>query len=381
MQMKGSVFKMKQEQFKYVYQNIYLSEQQKGEIWKRIVTMPDPVRKKAFLPTRIAVCLGVLLMSGMTVFAANELSLIDKISEAMSLLTQNKSTLTEEQKNLYEQYGQVLDNEIELDNGTLTLDAAMYDENQLLIPFRYIFHPDVESYEDLTAGAEIDDISLHKTRNRYRQDTNTFLYDYSFRVMQGSEKINGDMGCCLITNPAIAETGVLTGCLLLNTHESSSFEPGYVIQLVRTAKTNETAQTDKAADEKNIYELCTEFTLGKALEQRELTISAENAAALEDMGISVERMSISPLSVCYSGKGTHTKAFSASVTVVLKDGRVVEPSPTGGGYALSDANRNNTSFSFYAAKLFSELVPLEDIAEIHIQDHRNADINIPIQAK
>ena len=199
--------------------------------------------------------------------------------------------------------------------------------------------------------------------------------------MQDSAKINGNIGRCLITNPSIAETGVLSGCLLVNTHDSKSFEPGYVIQLVRTAKMNDTSQTDTAADEKTIYELYAEFTLGKALEQRELTISAENAAALEDLGISVERMSISPLSICYSGKGTHTKAFSASITVVLKDGRVVEPSPTGGGYALSDANRNNTSFSFYATKLFSELVPLEDIAEIHIQDHRNADIHIQVQTE
>ena len=63
-------------------------------------------------------------MSGMTVFAASELSLMDKLSDAINVLTQSENPPTPEQQNLYEQYGQALDCELALESGTLRLDAA-----------------------------------------------------------------------------------------------------------------------------------------------------------------------------------------------------------------------------------------------------------------
>lgn len=367
---------MKQEQFRNVYQHIHLSAQQKDKIWRQIVNTtadPEPARKKTLLPTRTAVCFGALLMSGMTVFAANELSLMDKLAGAMKILTQNGNELTEDQKTLYEQYGQVLDSEIELENGTLRLDAALYDENHLIIPFRYVFHPDVEGYDTLTAGADLEQESLRRTQSIYHHDTNTFLWQIRFRIVQGSASQADSQ--YLLTNPILSEDGTISGSLLICADEPKPFEPGAVIQLVKTADASVPGQT---AESPAIY---TEFTLGKALEQYELTIDAENAAALNDMGISVESMSLSPLSLCYSGKGTHTSALSASITVVLNDGRTVEKSPNGSGYALNDTNRNNTSFSFFARVFFAEPVLPEDIAEIHIQDNRGTDIHIPIKIR
>lgn len=368
---------MKQEQFKNVYQHIHLSAQQKDRIWQQIGTAdnPAPIRKKVLLPARAAVCFGVLLMSGMTVFAASELSLMDRLAEAMKTLTQNERDLTEDQKNLYAQYGQVLDSEIELDNGTLKLDAALYDESHLIIPFRYLFHSDVEGYEALTAGTDFEQTSLHKMKELYRQDTNTFLWQFHFRIAQDASQAG--MGQLLMTNPILSEDGTISGSLLISTDKPKSFEPGCEIQLVRVTDVSEPEQTAQITGTNET----TAFTLGKALEQRELTIDAENAAALSNMGISVERMLLSPLSLCCSGKGTHTRALSASISVVLKDGRVIENSPNGSGYALSDTNQNNTSFSFFARVLFEEPIPLEDIAEIHIQNHRNTDIHIPVEIK
>lgn len=379
---------MKQEQFRNVYQHIHLSTQQKDRIWGQIQTAsnPQPVRKRMPLPTRAAVCLGALLLSGMTIYAANELSLTDRLAEAIKTLTQNEKDATKDQEALYAQYGQVLDSEIELDNGTLLLDAALYDETNLIIPFRYLFHSDVEGYETLTAGADLDQTSP-KAQAVYRLDTKTFLGHVSFRIAPDSVQANSQY---LITDSILSEDGTISGSLLVNAHEPKFFEQGTVIQLVKTAvadipgQTAESVGTDdliqavESADSEKDPVIYAEFTLEKALEQRELTIDTQNMAALKDMGISVDRISLSPLSLCYLGKGTHTRALSASVTIVLKDGRIIKRSPNGSGYALSDTNRDNTSFSFFASVLFEEPVLLEDVAEIQIRNNGGSDIHIPV---
>ena len=374
---------MRQEQFKNVYQQIHLSEKQKEILWQHINTIPkqELIHKKTFLPARIAACFAVLIMSGMTVFAANELSLIDKIANAMNLLTQNEKTLSEDQKNIYAEYGQALNVEIGLGNGTLKLDAALFDESHLLIPFRYVFHSDVTGRENLTVGANLDQKALYQMKKAYHQDTDTFMSQFAFRVEDESRQPEENLARCLITDPIIAEDGTIFGSFLLSAYEYKYFSQGNVIQLVRTAEVRDAVLTAEDMDAINITEPYTEFTLEKILEHHELTIDAENTAALKNMGISVERMTISPLSLCYSGKGTHTRALSASITVILKDGSVIENSGNGGGYTLSNANRNNTSFSFFASKLFAMPVLIEDVAEIHIQDYRGSDIHIPVESE
>lgn len=341
---------MKQEQFKNVYQQIYLTKKQKDEIWQRIEAgaKTESMPRKILLPTRAAVCLVALLMSGITVFAASELSLTDIIADAMNLLTQNKEELTDYQKNLYAQYGQALDNEFTLDNGTLKLDAVLYDGNHLLIPFRYTYHSNSDKYE---------------------KDINTFMHQ-SFRIVHNANQIDEIPSIYCIRNLETAEDRTISGSLLLVTDKLNSFASGDVVQIVQKT----------AIEETESYELLSEFTLENALEQHELTIDAENAAALEETGLSVEQMVISPLSLSYAGKGSSTRGLSASITVVLKDGSVVENSPTGSGYSISDNNRNNTSFSFYASNVFAAPVLLEDIAEIQIKDKaRSVDIRIPFQ--
>lgn len=376
---------MKQEQFKNVYQHIYLTAQQKDQIWRQIEAASNriSIRKRALLPTRAAVCFGALLMSGMTVFAASELSLMDKLSDAINVLTQSENTPTPEQQNLYEQYGQALDCEIALESGILRLDAALYDENNLIIPFRYRFHSDVEGYETLTAGTDLDQQDLHATESLYHLDTNTFLRQVRFRTVQDS--VQTDTGSLyLMTNPVLSEDGTISGSFLVSTKMSKSFEQGTVIQLVKTTDPDATDQTAASTDKSSpaadkSAELYAEFTLGKALMQHELTLDADNAAALKDMGASIEKMSLSPLSLCYSGTGTHPRILTAAITVVRKDGQIIKKSPNGSGYTLNDTREDDTSFSFAASMFFAEPILLEEVAEIHIRNSQGADIHIPVE--
>lgn len=368
---------MKQEQFKTVCQHIYLTSQQKDRIWKQIETASNriSIRKKALLPTRAAVCFGALLMSGMTVFAASELSLMDKLSDAINVLTQSENAPTPEQQNLYEQYGQALDCEIALESGTLRLDAALYDESNLIIPFRYRFHSDVEGYEALTAGTDLDQQDLRTTESLYHLDTSAFLRQVRFRTLQDS--VQTDTGSLyLMTNPVLSEDGTISGSFLVTPRMPLSFEQGTVIQLVKTTSTDAPGQTAESTDKST--ELYAEFTLGKALMQHELTLDAGSAAALEDMGASIEKMSLSPLSLCYSGTGTHPGILTATITVVLKDGQIIKKSPNGGGYTMNDTSEDDAGFSFAASVFFAEPILLEEVAEIHIRNSQGADIHIPV---
>lgn len=249
-------------------------------------------------------------MSGMTVFAASELSLMDKLSDAINVLTQSENPPTPEQQNLYEQYGQALDCEIALESGTLRLDAALYDENNLIIPFRYRFHSDVEGYEALTAGTDLNQQDLRTTESLYHLDTNAFLRQVRFRTLQDS--IQTDTGSLyLMTNPVLSEDGTISGSFLVSTKMSKSFEQGTVIQLVKTADPDATDQAAESTDKNSpaadkSAELYAEFTLGKALKQHELTLGVDNAAALKDMGASIEKMSLSPCPSATPGQA-HTQ--------------------------------------------------------------------------
>ena len=155
-----------------------------------------------------------------------------------------------------------------------------------------------------------------------------------------------------------------------------SFEQGTVIQLVKTTSTDAPGQTAESTDKST--ELYAEFTLGKALMQHELTLDAGSAAALEDMGASIEKMSLSPLSLCYSGSDTHPGILTATITVVLKDGQIIKKSPNGGGYTMNDTSEDDAGFSFAASVFFAEPILLEEVAEIHIRNSQGADIHIPV---
>ena len=104
---------MEQALFKNMYRQIHLDKEQKDRMRQRLESAADgyvsddhvqkSVGKRFTFSTRAAVCVGMLLVSGMTVFAANEFSLTDRLANAMKLLTQNEQAPTEEQQNIYAQ--------------------------------------------------------------------------------------------------------------------------------------------------------------------------------------------------------------------------------------------------------------------------------------
>ncbi len=356
---------MEQELFKNIYQQIHLDKEQKDRIWQRFTEAADGFalnENKHSFSVRAAVCVGALLLSGMTVYAANEFSLTDRLADAMKLLTQNGQESTEEQQNIYAQYGAALNNEIVRGNGTFRLEAALYDENYLFVPFRYIMNPDTAGYEEITAGYTFEESTMWNSGllAGYRQD----CADLWYGISQDSERACGITGYVMVLNPEVEEDGVITGSLLLTVEKNERFSSGDVIQVVERAKQPE-----------NPDEVLTEFNLGDAVEQQGIVIPEEQEEAFEQLGLSVEEMAVSSMSVRFSGIRESTAVMPVLDAVVLKDGSTVGLSATGG--ASGSGETTEAGRAFYCYRLFAAPIQVEEIAGIRIRQGRS-EVWIPV---
>ena len=364
---------MEQELFKNMYQQIHLDKEQKNRVWQRFMAAADGLAlhgnehkgaEKHFLfSVRTAACVGALLVSGMTVFAANEFSLTERLADAMKLLTQSGQESTEEQQNIYAQYGAVLDNEIVRENGTFRLEAALYDENYLFVPFRYIMNPNTAGYEEITAGYTFEESTMWNSGllAGYRQD----CADLWYGISQDAERACGITGYVMVLNPEVEEDGVITGSLLLTVEQDEIFSSGDVIQVVKRAKQPESPD-----------EILTEFTLENAVERRSIVIPAEQEDAFEQLGLSVEEMRVSSISLYFSGIRESTAVIPALSTVVLKDGSTVGLSATGG--ASGSGETTEAGRAFYCYRLFAAPIQVEEIAGIRIRQGRS-EVWIPVE--
>ena len=356
---------MEQELFKNMYQQIHLDKEQKDRIWQRLAAAADgfaTTENKHSFSMRAAACVGALLLSGMTVFAASEFSLTDRLADAMRLLTQSGQESTEEQQNIYAQYGAALDNEIMRENGTFRLEAALYDENYLFVPFRYIMNPDTAGYEEITAGYTFEESTMWNSGllAGYRQD----CADLWYGISQGSEWAHGITGYVMVLNPEVEEDGVITGSLLLTVEQDETFNSGDVIQVVERAKQPESPD-----------EVLTEFTLENALEQHSIVIPEEQKETFEQLGLSVEEMTVSSISIHFSGVRESAAVMPALGAVVLKDGSTVSLSATGG--ASGNGETTEAGRAFYCYRLFAAPIQVEEIAGIRIRQGRS-EVWIPV---
>lgn len=364
---------MEQELFKNMYQQIHLDKEQKDRIWQRFAAAADGLaindnegknaEKRYSSSMRFAACVGALLLSGMTVFAASEFSLTDRLADAMKLLTQSGQESTEEQQSIYAQYGAALDNVFVRENGTFRLEAALFDKNYLFVPFRYIMNSDTAGYEEITAGFAFEESYMWNSGllAGYRQD----CADLWYGILQDSERASGITGYVMVLNPEIEEDGVITGSLLLTVEQDETFNSGDVIQVVKRAKQPE-----------NPDEVLTEFTLENALEQYSIVIPEEQEEAFEQLGLSVDKITVSSISIHFSGIRESTADMPALGAVVLKDGSTVDLSATGG--TSGNGETTEAGRAFYCYRLFAAPIQVEKVAGIRIRQGRS-EVWIPVE--
>lgn len=364
---------MEQELFKNIYHQIHLDKEQKNRIWQNIEDSADEFSSASNVHTnmgrrlsfsaRAAVCMGVLLVSGITVFAASEISLTDKLANALKLFTQNEQAVTEEQQNIYAQYGSILDNEVVGENGAFKLEAALYDKNFLFVPFQYVFDPDSEGYENITEGLTLERTTMWDSEllAGFKQDHADLWYGIS----QGSKQARGISNSITILNPEIKEDGVLTGGILLSVEQDKVFDEGDVIQVVRKAGQPEVPD-----------EILTEFALGNAVEQQNVSIPDKQMQELVQLGLSVEELGVSSISINFKGILKNVSSIPYSGSVVLKDGSAVGLSATGGISSSIETTEAGEVYSW--CQLFDAPIDVEEIAGVWIH-HGDSEVWIPAE--
>ncbi|MCI8975248.1 MAG: hypothetical protein HFH79_16950 [Lachnospiraceae bacterium] len=367
---------MKQGLYKKTYQQLCMTEEQKNNVWQRIqaerTRTQNTVRFKAAFPARAAVCAGVFLVSGMTVLAAGEFSVMDRLAEAMGFFTENAQEPTEEQKNIFAQYGIALGNEISMTHGTLKLDAALYDGAYLFIPFRYAFHEDTAGFAELKEGTDIRNTSLWNAGKVAGYHEDLVYMDnerLSYRIQQDTKAVTGFL---MKFQHEIVEDGVLSGSILLWTNKDSAFAKGDVIEVVRHVQ--ESAPNEQNEEQ---IKILTSFTLENPVEQSALALDSSTRSALGELGLEIEYMTISPLSLQYTGSGTHRDITHTYMEVVLKDNSVAGDMGAGYETAYSAAEQEITAFR--AHQFFTAPVLPEEIAGVRVWNDSAAEVWIDVK--
>lgn len=323
---------MKWETFKNMYNQIGLTEEQKDGIYQELQAASEAgsMAKRVRFSVRAAVFAAVFLLSGMTVFAVGRFSLGDRLAQAMN--PGKESSLTQEQEEFYAQYGQILDKEIETAYGTLRLEAALYDDYFLIIPYTYDFNTKDDDNKKEVAGISLGNIGCS--------------------IKADSEHTGFALSNTGYSKPG--EDGITSGSRVYNSNENEIFEEGDVIQIF-------TKQKDLPIADKILFE----FTLETKMERVNLTIDESACKILEEKGLLIDEISVSPISIFYSG--ISRSGGIIPVSIVLKDGSVIECS-YGGSCSSNDGRlREDYPYLVTYSDLFDAPVKVDEIEGIRIK--------------
>ncbi|MBD5467905.1 MAG: hypothetical protein HDR21_07120 [Lachnospiraceae bacterium] len=385
---------MKEEVYQSMYHQIHLNDQQKHKIWagiKEEAGKPSE-RRKARLSLRSAVCVcAVLVASGITVLAANP-SYVDRIAEAVSQFGGHREA-TPEENELYAAYGSEAAVTWELENGTIRLDAILYDKAYLYIPVTIYPNASLTPGEDVSSESWYADL-LREASGGWDKDG---VYS-KFRLERGRDT---DLAQALYINPIVEEDGSLTGSYHVSYQweGNGSFAQGDVIQRVKRRIPKDGTITGRVlgddespeglrtfeielggemvtfVDLKPEDEVIAEFRLeGEPLPQKEIS----TAGVSLPYGLTADRITISPLALYMYGTGdSHQPGAKIiyNLFVVLKDGTVI------GNSACMSVYREDAD-SDYIYELSMQLghaLDLDEIAGVRITDRGEEICFIPAE--
>lgn len=326
---------MKQEIFKSMYNKIGLSEEQKDGIYKELeeVAETGKTARKVRFTARAAAFAVLFLLSGMTVFAVGRLSLEDRFAEALH--PRHEHNLTPDQKGFYEKYGKVLDNEIETYYGTLKLDAVLYDDYYLIVPYTYD--------ETLKDGG---------SREKYSEISIDNIYFYT---EVNSAPADLPLGYARYWDSV--DDGITMGSYVSRVKDDEKFEQDEVIRV-----------GVERSDLSGMDKYLSEFTLGTKVDRVNLTIGESTRKEFEENGIMIEEISVSPISMYYSGISSF-KSIYTKLSVVLKDGSEIGCYYGGDGYSDRKEGKllEEYPYSVNYSRMFTTPIDLDEIEGIQIK--------------
>ena len=343
---------MKQELFKEMYDGIHLDKEQKNRIWNNLDTAKERGTKGAgkrfHTPAFAAICICILLVIGVPVLAANT-SVVQSIINAYNTLNLTKPNLTKEQKNIYAKYGNALDKEIELSNGTLKLEAIINDGRNICIPFSMKLK-EIKGKRSNGIFYEIEDISFYFKDNKKEYECLTKFTTFDNKPLQ--------------------KDGVLTGCYLLCSDERV-IKQDDVLQL-KIEKIWESEEKHRKSP------VISEITVNTPMEN--MTIPVKLQKNKLPKGTSIKKIQLSPLSMEIEGieqNGNRDKSiFNSEIKVVLKDGSTVKRTSTGSSGGVTNLDEKQYAYSRMA--LFEAPVNLDNVAGIQIQND-SLDLWFPVE--
>lgn len=265
-----------------------------------------------------------------------------------------------------------LGNEISMAHGTLKFDAALYDGAYLFIPFRYAFHEDAEGFAELKAGTDIRKTSLWNdgTVAGFHEDLVYMDNErMGYRIRQDAKAVTGSL---TKFRHEITEDGVLSGSVLLTTNGDRLFTEGDVIEVVRHVR-----DVEKEEQKEEEIKVLTAFTLEKPVAQSAVALDAADRSALGELGLDIENMTISPLSLQYDGSGTHKDITHTYMEVVLKDGSVVDD--MGAGYETAHSAAEQETTVFHAHRFFTAPILPEEIAGVRVWNDNAEELWIDVK--
>ena len=346
---------MKQQIFKEMYDDIQLNREQRSRIWKHLEaeeslekTKSVKVGNKWGRPAIAAVCACLILVISVPSVLAAKSTVLDNIVHGFNLFSTpgfggKERTLTEEQTDVYENYGNALNEEITLPHGNIKLEAMINDKHFVFLPFS------VDIGEG--AGAAGEDI-----RNTpFFKHTLNILTDDWCCYLEDSTDI--PMGIYTSLDPVIQEDGrSLSGAFLLNDTERN-LKQGQVIRF----------RQQKETEQKPGKTIC-RLTLNTPVNSKKMP--ADTLLKQMPEGAVIDSITISPLSLNVKGKNLAVgKLFDA--TVELKDGRIVKPVATGNSAAYDQTLEGNEDYNENCSVmiLWSEPINIDEVKAIHCPEH------------
>lgn len=380
---------MNEKQYQSVYHHICLNEEQKNRIRKKIQSAGSELaaERKARFTLRGAVCAcAVLLVSGITVFAANS-SYVDRIAKALGFYTGRGEETTQSQRDLYTAYADEMAHGWVSGAGEVRIVAALYDRGYLCIPFT--LYPDRE----LMPGVDI--LSEPVFQELLEGVTGQDCY---FQKKGGE---TGDFSWFTQIDPVVQEDGTLTGSFLIVNHTEEGFAQGDTIQLVRHKGAADGEPCGRRLEDGEDAAGLRTFEIevnGEMIPFVDLTPENEMLAELQlegepvpeieistrnirfPYGIHADKITISSLALYLYGTGDNenpASKLSYNIWVVLKDGSIVERAGSSGGMDIRK-KEDGSEYDIHVSMAFADAVNLEEVAGVRITDRGEEICFIPV---
>ncbi|MBD5531970.1 MAG: hypothetical protein HDQ98_07205 [Lachnospiraceae bacterium] len=415
---------MKEKVYQSMYRQIHLSDRQKHRIWadvKEEAARPSE-KRKARLSLRGAVCVcAVLVASGITVLAANS-SYVERIAEALH----PGKEATQEEMELYTAYGNEVDCTFETAAGTVRLEAALYDDGSVCIPFT--LYPDTELIpgmdlmEDYVSRQTLSDL-LREIHCGGKVPETAGTTNCFFRI-KGRQR--EDFSYFTRLDSIVQEDGSIKGSYVLQyAWTVQGFAQGDVIQYVKEfwpadgspwgrllEEDAANAIKDVSADGEPWGRLLEEGESTEGLKIIEVEINGEtvkyvdlsqedevlieiplegaplpkieiSTAGVElPYGLTTDNITITPLALYMHGMGDANQAgtkISYNLFVVLKDGTVAERADSGGGFSWGSRDENDDEYEYSFTFTFDETIDLDEVAGVRITELGEEILYIPVE--